>query len=359
MKSTIPKSMPPLSHRCLGVAAIAIGGLLAWGQAAFAGVPPPPPNCMQDVWNAHGNTQNLQCTANDVRLSSVDNITADEAGTMPITSCISGAELTFWADFTMPLTAQARYDLGLFIKKEGDTTALTGQCNAYVVTDDNSLTFVNLDPSPPDFCGDIDDAHNPQVIRQQATVTCQDQDNNDFLDIPWCTSWRQPGANEVCDTVVFDPFSPSSWDAFPGSPSKCNCGLINVDVTIEEPTGTLTKTATEAVVTYHIVLTNDGSTEPLTVETLCDDKVGDISGNGGSNPACVGGVPANLVSTDCPDLPHMIAAGDDLTCDIEVKVPSADAAHTNHLAAEVSTAGGDDTFTALETIIVDLDVMDP
>ena len=50
----------------LGV--VMVGGVLVGAQPASA------QTCIQDVWQAHGNTQNLTCTANDVTLSSVTNV---------------------------------------------------------------------------------------------------------------------------------------------------------------------------------------------------------------------------------------------------------------------------------------------
>lgn len=54
-----------------------------------------------------------------------------------------------------------------------------------------------------DWCGDIDDAHNP--LHPTITldgVLCQDDDGDGFLNLPYCTSWRQPGANEQCTSPL-------------------------------------------------------------------------------------------------------------------------------------------------------------
>ena len=49
--------------------ALAVGGLLLGVQPASA-----QGTCIQDVWKAHGNNQNLTCTAQDVTLSQATNI---------------------------------------------------------------------------------------------------------------------------------------------------------------------------------------------------------------------------------------------------------------------------------------------
>ena len=126
-------------------------------------------NCIQDVWKAHGNTQNLTCTANDVRLAAVTNIctTAPDGsqcceadGCQP--TCIEGpTPFTFTADFEVLLTAQARYDIGLYLGTDGDPNgdgALTGQCTDNIILpgeEATGSTFVNLDnPGNLDQSGD-------------------------------------------------------------------------------------------------------------------------------------------------------------------------------------------------------------
>lgn len=82
-----------------------------------------------------------------------------------------------------------------------------------------------------------------------------------------CTSWRQPGSNQTCTTAA---------NALPGSPSKCNCDEeFQIDVFVEEPTGSLTKTAVQAIVTYQVTVTNAaGMTLDLFLNSLTDNKAG-------------------------------------------------------------------------------------
>ncbi len=90
-------------------------------------------------------------------------------------------------------------------------------------------------PLSGDTCGDIDSAHNPLFPSMTITAQCiAGPDGN--LSLPNCTSWRQPGANDLCTSPL---------NAYPGAPSKCNCdkgftvpirvpGFITVDkVTID------------------------------------------------------------------------------------------------------------------------------
>src|SRR2546426_12442043 len=96
----------------LGVSAV--GGLLLWAQPASA-----TNNCIQDVWQAHGNSQNLTCTANDVRIADVTNITITSGGSCTGTppnqpcTCNPPGDVTFTADYRGLLAAQHRCDNSL------------------------------------------------------------------------------------------------------------------------------------------------------------------------------------------------------------------------------------------------------
>lgn len=179
------------------------------------------PNCIQDVWQAHGNSQSLTCTAKDVTLSAVTNICITHIDGVPVANpdangcqqpnpqgqltCSANKPFTFTADYSMPLTAQDRFDLGLYIASDGGGTdgALTGLCFDNVLTANNSDTFDNNDPSP-DTCGDIENKET-QTFSQSITATCSDTDATAGVDLPFCVSWRQPGANEVCDSTTPSP----------------------------------------------------------------------------------------------------------------------------------------------------------
>jgi hypothetical protein len=311
---------------------------------------------MQDVWQAHGNTQNLTCTANDVSLSSVSNICVHVTPGGPQDpdgdgcqnpnadgklTCVSGQPFTFTADFTMPLTAQARYDLGLYIATDGGGSdgALTGQCTPNVVTAANSPTFLQKD-APPDVCGDIDADHNPQVIRQTITTACSDTNNDDKVNLPWCTSWRQPGSNEVCDSATFT--TAAAFDAFPGSPSKCNCGTLDLDIFLETASITVDKVATTPTVpetggsvTYSVAVTNNAQVSSVTLTSLIDNLYGDITS-----------IHDAITATTCT-LATIPAESQDsnnenpYTCQFTVTVGPGD---TGQTIDDVATACGNDQF---------------
>jgi len=275
------------------IGVLAVGGLLLGAQPASA-----VDNCIQDVWKAHGNSQNLTCTANDVRIAEVTNITITSGGsctgTPPnqVCTCNSPGNVTFSADYRVVLTAQTRYDVGLYFGVDGDPNgdgALTGQCQANIITQGeevNPANFLQLDPSP-DSCGDIDSAHNPQLLHLSLTVPCVGDPVTGKLKLPNCTSWRQPGSNDVCQTVN---------DAFPGSPSKCNCQPgFTINIFVEHPTISVDKTVVPTqvnepggTVTYTVKVTNNGTQSSVTLTSLTEDDTNDgtvdFTYNASSNP---------------------------------------------------------------------------
>jgi hypothetical protein len=234
--------------------------------------------CMGDRYS-QATGGHLTCTANDVRIARVTNIT-DPVTSQPITSCISGQRITFAADFEVDLNAQTRYDIGMYLATDGDSNsdgALTGDCAVGIITPVNApKTFVNLDPAP-DTCGDITgpagSATNPQIVHMQVTALClEGADGN--LRLPNCTSWRQPGSNAVCTGAT---------DAYPGSPSKCNCDKnFTIPVHVEHPTLIVSKMANPTylrepggAVTFTVKVTNPATVVGVNLASLADDAYND------------------------------------------------------------------------------------
>jgi len=262
-------------------------------------------NCMQDVWQAHGNTQALGCTANDVRIASASNIRGLDG--MPLTSCLEGEVFSFIADFTVNLTAQARYDVGMYFATDGDPNtngALTGTCGVNTITPVTppsvlgSPNYVQLDGSP-DVCGDIDASHNPQIVTVQINDVVCEAGAGGKLSLPNCTSWRQAGSNEVCDDVS---------DAFPGSPSKCNCDVgFTVPITVRPPAASVTKSLVTHLCSTdrrQVVVRNDSVTQTLNLTQLVDSTFGDLFT-----------VHDNVIATTCA--PTVLAVGASSTCSFD------------------------------------------
>lgn len=308
-------------------------------------------NCMQD--NAGFA---LNCTANDVRVSGIADINGDGAtdegdiqfapvcdalaqnagqdcssdpgicldadGNSDASMCgdrcaYPGDTTQFSTTFIFELSAQERYDVGAYFETALDSAkdgALTGHCaiitlpedeTAFTRPDGSTGNFVDLDtnckggkcPQPDDLCGDIDNANNPiyydmkgaKTVGYTITATCIDDNNDGLLDLPSCTSWRQSGANEVCT---------DGNDAFPGSPSKCNCDPdFGIPIDIPPATIKVDKVASpteifESVngtdVKFTVTVTNQSPFAEVTLNSLIDNPYGDITQVGGS-----------ITATDC------------------------------------------------------------
>jgi len=326
--------------------------------------------CMDDLFPG-----NLGCTANDVRVSGVADVTGDgivneeditfkpvcDAGAKyPGTDCSSdpnicldgngdfapelcgdkcafpGDTTSFAATFEVILSAQARYDIGMYFGIDADPNgdgALTGFCSistlpevgSFLRPDGSTGNFVDLDtnckggkcPQPEDLAGDIDNANNPiyydlSQTGNFITTACVDPDNNGQVNLPSCTSWRQSGANEV---------SLVPTDAYPGAPSKCNCDpAFEVPISIPPAELQVVKTATPTevnepgdVVQFDVAVTNTGI-DPLNKVTLdetlglTDDIYGDITQ-----------VQGDIVSTTC-SVPQTITAVGTYTCSFTTNV---------------------------------------
>jgi hypothetical protein len=337
------------------------GGLLFGPQAASA------QTCIQDVWKAHGNNQNLQCTANDVTLSTATNINISIGGECVIENgvrvcrCDAGGTVTFTADFQMDLTADTRYDVGFYIATDGDPNhdgAITGQCSATASLTSNTTrpgNFINLDTDQPgDVCGDItgpfNTAHNPLFVTAQITTQCP-LTPGQKLTLPFATTWRQPGSNEVCDGTGNGT---TTNDVFPGSPSKCNKGTLTLDIIARPPAITVVKTAlTEFVLetggsaSYSVTVTNLNPVIPVTLTSLTDVPYGDITHVQGAVTAttCVPDTPPNSDPATC-EVGGTIAPLATCSCTFTATVPPGDVpgSFRDEVRADAVDAFGQTTF---------------
>lgn len=279
--------------------------------------------CMEDVWKQHGNTQELGCTANDVGIASATNIRGLDG--QPLDSCIEGTTFSFVADFHVQLTAQERFDIGLYFATDGDPNAdgaLTGTCGVNTIAPKDPLTglgstnFIQIDQAP-DTCGDINGSHNPQIVTVQVDNVLCKAGAGGFLSLPNCTSWRQSGSNGVCDEVS---------DAFPGAPSKCNCDQgFTVGIAVKPPEAAVTKSLVSHLCSTdrrQIVLRNDSVTQSLSVTQLVDSTFGDLFT-----------VHDAVVATTCA--PTVLAVGASTTCTF-------DAAFCGDSETDTATATFDD-----------------
>eukprot|EP00899_Mesostigma_viride_P017438 jgi/Mesvir1/25696/Mv01892-RA.1 len=202
-------SLENLSLLFVSVAMLLVPGTC---QTAVPHVP-----CIKDQPSAG----QITCTANDVYLATVTNITIlDSDG-----GCTSPSDtVTFTAIFAIIAQSKTRYDAGLWFAEDRDNDgALRGVCTAATIP---------KAPSPPwhdedsDNCGDMlqDELLQPMLT---VTVPCRDVDQNSQLDLGYCITW-QNNARQACISYV---------DTVPDAPSKCNCEPgRNINITVPECT---------------------------------------------------------------------------------------------------------------------------
>ena len=313
---------------------ILVGGALLFApQAASA------QTCINEVWQAHGNTNNLTCTANDVTLADATNIQISSGGSCDaatgVCRCNAGQLVTFTADFRMDLGAQTRYDVGFYIATDNDPNqdgALTGQCTATASLLSNTTrpnNFINLDTDQAgDVCGDITGplgtAHNPLFVTATITAQCPSTPGQQ-LQLPFATTWRQPGSNDVCGGTGT---MPSNNDVFPGSPSKCNKGVLTLDIFADPVRISVTKATTTASVAetggqadYVVTVKNEALVLPMTLTSLVDVPFGDITHVGGAILATT--CQADGVTATC-EIGGVIAPGNECTCTFTAVIPPGD-----------------------------------
>lgn len=179
----------------------------------------------------------LNCTSNDVGVAATSDLRIVKGCNFPGDTAL----VSFVAEYA--LTAQDRYDLGVWIAEDGGD-AKTGKC---------SVSSLPTGPTPPwsnsakgaqipDTCGDVTASLSPMYASiQNIDLKCIDSDGDGFAEANVCLSWNQPGANIACNTPT---------DTHPGSPAKCRCqplpgiaipipGVIKVDK-VTDPVGDTT-----------------------------------------------------------------------------------------------------------------------
>lgn len=283
----------------------------------------------------------LNCTANDVEITQVTPVNAEE-------ECSLGETFTFPADVTVRTNANERWDTTFYLP----LTELSPQvvhgpnkqdCSIILPIPDDSgeLADVDLDD---DACGDITKANGPDeyvLNNVPITMICLDADNDNRADFNYCAAW---------DNIERDNCSAEA-DPYPGqipnNKSKCNCDTFNIDVFIKPnpptvlKTLTSTNTRTEPGGTYNFTasFTNPNSNTSIFLTSLSDeiDIFSDDSYNvsldlwGATtvvNAATANGV--YLIATNCAQPPDLgnglgeIVASDTYSCIFTVHIVDSD-----------------------------------
>jgi len=305
--------------------------------------------CLQDQYNKV-QKQKLNCTANDVSIAGIANIT-DPATGKPLTTCFQGVPFNFVADFEIKTTSsQARENIGLYIATNSTTQALKGTCDDAIISPANSAQYHETDAAP-DNCGDTQSSDFSQAfgagtedVRLEIDgFMCDAPAGSTTLVLPNCTSWQIPGGTIQCVATApnYDyPFNGPGGTptAIPGSPAKCNCSVISLPITpitataivqkactttntpgpatfTQSPNVTQSPTQCDAgpegsTVTYTVSVTNTSTAGGEVIDQICDSQYGTIfRSNTYTGSACAAGA-SGITATNgnCPMGP-LAAAG--------------------------------------------------
>ena len=347
------------SKRCLLIfsSLILTVGLM---QTAFA------QNCLQDEYTLAGNSQNVNCTAGDVRIAAVKNVhVIGGVGN----KCLAGQPFSFIADFEILTTSKSsRSNVGLYFGTgtgPNQVGALKGTCTDAIIAPQHpcadgtdtcgTAQYAELDGNPQvDNCGDTSStdsspafgAGTEDIVVEIDNVTCPL--SGDSMSLPECTSWQVPGKQLNCFSP--SPSFPYEITAIPGSPSKCSCGTLSIPVQPVTPTATAAKSCNTALsqgagltscdagpegstVTYHVTITNTTPANEggIVVDQICDSAYGTVVDDK-KFPACPGGTTGTISGTTCV-AGHDIANQGSYTCDFTA-VQGENATVTNKVTAQ-------------------------
>src|SRR5258705_8174367 len=300
VRTTIPFRIRCISSKRLVLFSVALLAMAIMATSASA------QTCLQEEYNLV-NKQKLNCTANDVSIAQVTNIRDPQTGAK-LTSCVSGALFSFIADFTIKTTSsQARENIGLYISSNSQTKALTGSCVDNIIAPQHpchtgssimcgSNNYHETDAAP-DNCGDTSSSDGGGTGVEIVTLEidnflCQAPAGSNQVQLPNCTSWQIPGGTIQC--VSPSPAFPYPFDtnskpeAIPGSPAKCNCGVIPLGVTVQNPSVAVTKACTTTdspgtntscqlnpgggLGTYTVTMGNQSNFGDIVLDQACDDQ---------------------------------------------------------------------------------------
>ncbi len=283
----------------------------------------------------------LNCTANDIQVSKVDNIRDADGNEGPVT-CQLEEYVTFTADVQIITTANERYDYAVYLPEKGTFSAQDsgGSCSILVGKPDNN-PGQNLEPDLIDACADITKAGDSTGIHDypdsKITILCRDADSSGKADFNYCASWEN---KEAPGCSVDDPSAP-------GTPSKCRCDTFDIDIRVDPPEVTKNLASSSESehdepggnFTYDISIKNPNPGSSMFITSLTDHTDEGANGSfettldlwGSSNlpsdlTAASDGV--YLVSSNCaqPSNGGEIAGGGTYTCQFTVHIKDTDLA---------------------------------
>ena len=205
--------------------------------------------------------------------------------------------------------AAQRYNLGIWIGENGEPAIGGTQCTftgLQPITDNSNSLNLSSGEGPyrkinGDSCGDILDSELTYYEFQAKDVLCRDSNGNGKLDIPIAIGWHNNANRDLCKS----PTDEASY--FPKQSSACReVNDYDIDTIIVEPPAEveLQKIAVPRIartsgtaITFEVEVFNESDrTDVLTLNSLIDDKFGDLNGKG---TCATGGTLASDASYQC------------------------------------------------------------
>jgi len=298
----------------------------------------------------------LGCTSNDVSITSI----AAHGGTAP--TCVAGQLVTFDLDVTLQFASPTRYDVGIFVARDGNTSvnntsAGGGPASCSVAILPTTSPFQN---SNSNGCGDGDSSINGGtgrgIVTMTVTVPCISSTGNS-LSVPFVVSWANNASQLSSCSSINDPV--------PGTTAKCNAptGAAASVAIVVVPALSITdnKTATYAgdTNTYQIVISN-GSGASLSGATFTDPAVANLnvssvncSAAGGATCPASGSVTVAAMQGAGIALPAIPDSGT-LTFTVVGTVGAVSSQTTLANTAKVTTSGRTNSVSDTDTLFAPL-----
>jgi hypothetical protein len=363
----------------IAIGVLLVGVFLVGAQAAFAvdagGTVEGEGLCMQRIFI--GNTTDsvtgsnrLNCTANDISVAKALSATCSGSGCVSTTECAEGEFFTANATFQVNVTANARYDAGIFFRTDGgssargDGTSATGHCSLswFELPAPTGSPALNLDG---DTCGDLNAGSYTTISFTIPNVKCVESTTKPGnVSLPNCTSWHS-NQGTACTAPLTSASDNNKFNFHPDTKSKCACDdQFFIPIAVRKPGGTVTKSATQADVTFSITVTN---TSALNVQVT---KLTDNKATGGTPAGDITSVHNDVIKA-CTDssnavvtLPKALSptgqTGDSFTCSYVLRVNDTGGDQTNtvtatlHRTIDGTSTTNDVDVTGSTTINVDL-----
>lgn len=168
----------------------------------------------------------LGCNANDVNLSGITLATTNNTR-----SCVSGTSVILDLDITVNFSQPSRWDVGIFIAKDGKLPSLlptnggAASCSVDVLS--NATPFMDLDGGATgDTCGDGQNSISGIHRMTSVTLPCYaSPDSAGQLYVPYVVSWDNQASpvGSLCTSNLYP---------VPNTSSKCNAPASSVSLPV-------------------------------------------------------------------------------------------------------------------------------